>query len=68
MSDDPEQGYLADGLTDELIGDLEKIEGIFVIPRNPAFTYKGKSVKIQDVAKKLNTLVEIIKEISYQAL
>ena len=43
LSDDPEQGYLADGLTDELIGDLAKIKDIFVISRNSAFTYKGKT-------------------------
>jgi len=54
LSDDPEQGYLADGLTDELIGDLAKIEDIFVISRNSAFTYKGKDFKIPEVAKELN--------------
>jgi len=54
MSNDPEQEYFSDGLTDELIGDLAKISGILVISRNSAFTYKGKQVKISQVAKELN--------------
>ena len=54
LSDDPEQGYLADGLTDELIGDLANIKDILVISRNSTFTYKGKEIKIPDVAKELN--------------
>ncbi len=54
MSNDPEQEYFSDGMTDELIGDLAKIEDIFVISRNSAFTYKGKSTKVQQIAKELN--------------
>jgi TolB-like protein len=54
MSNDPEQEYFADGMTDELIGDLAKIKDIFVISRNSAFTYKGKSIKVQEVANDLN--------------
>lgn len=54
MSGDPEQEYFSDGLTDELIGDLAKISGILVISRNSAFTYKGKQVKISQIAKELN--------------
>ena len=54
MSGDPEQEYFSDGMTDELIGDLAKIKDIFVISRNSAFTYKGKSVKIQQIAEELN--------------
>jgi adenylate cyclase len=54
MSGDPEQEYFSDGLTDELIGDLAKISGILVISRNSAFTYKGKRVKISQIAKELN--------------
>ena len=54
ISNDPEQEYFSDGLTDELIGDLAKISGILVISRNSAFTYKGKQVKISQVAKELN--------------
>jgi adenylate cyclase len=54
MSNDPEQEYFSDGMTDELIGDLAKIKDIFVISRNSAFTYKGKSIKVQQIAKELN--------------
>jgi adenylate cyclase len=54
MSDDPEQEYFSDGMTDELIGDLAKIKDILVISRNSAFTYKGKTVKAQQIAKELN--------------
>jgi TolB-like protein len=54
MSGDPEQEYFSDGLTDELIGDLAKISGILVISRNSAFTYKGKQVKIAQIARELN--------------
>ncbi|MCP3928973.1 MAG: hypothetical protein GY705_07725 [Bacteroidetes bacterium] len=64
MSGDPEQGYLSDGLTDELIGDLAKIKDIFVISRNSAFTYKGKTIKIKQVAKELN--VRYVLEGSFQ--
>jgi len=54
MSNDPEQEYFSDGMTDELISDLAKIKNIFVISRNSAFTYKGKAVKVQQIAKELN--------------
>ena len=54
MSNDPKQEYFSDGMTDELISDLAKIKDILVISRNSAFTYKGKSIKIQQVAQDLN--------------
>jgi adenylate cyclase len=50
---DPEQEYFADGMTDDLITDLSKLSGLFVISRNSAFTYKGKSVNVPDVAREL---------------
>jgi len=50
LSGDPEQEYFSDGMTDDLITDLSKISGLLVIARNSVFTYKGKSVKIQQVA------------------
>jgi TolB-like protein len=54
LSDDPKQEYFADGMTDELITDLSKISGLRVISRNSSFTYKGKTVKVQQVADELN--------------
>ncbi len=53
LSGDPEQEYFADGMTDDLITDLSKISGLFVIARNSTFTYKGKPVKVQRVAEEL---------------
>ena len=53
LSDNPEQGYFADGLTDDLITDLSKVPGLFVIARNSTFTYKGKPTKVQQVAEEL---------------
>ena len=42
LSDDKEQGYLADGITEDLTTELARIPDLFVISRNAAFTYKGK--------------------------
>ncbi|MCP4011065.1 MAG: tetratricopeptide repeat protein [Proteobacteria bacterium] len=53
MSSDVEQEYFVDGMTEDLITDLSKISGLFVISRNSVFTYKGKSVKVRQVAKEL---------------
>jgi TolB-like protein/class 3 adenylate cyclase/Flp pilus assembly protein TadD len=53
LSDDPSQEYFADGMTEDLITDLSKISGLFVIARNSAFTYKGKAVKVEQVAEEL---------------
>jgi TolB-like protein len=53
MSGDPEQEYFADGMAEDLITDLSKISGLFVISRNSAFTYKGRAVKVRQVAEEL---------------
>jgi len=53
MSGDPEQEYFSDGITEDIITDLSKVSGLFVVARNTAFTYKGKPVKVQEVAKDL---------------
>ena len=53
MSGDPEQEYFSDGITEDIITDLSKVSALFVVARNTAFTYKGKSVKVQEVAKEL---------------
>ena len=53
MSDDPNQEYFVDGMTEDLITDLAKIESLFVIARNTVFTYKGNSVAVPDVAREL---------------
>ena len=53
MSEDPKQEYFSDGMTEDLITDLSKISGLFVIARNSTFTYKGKVVKVKQVAEEL---------------
>lgn len=53
LSDDPEQGYFADGLTDDITTDLSRISGSFVISHSTAFTYKGKSIDAKVVAREL---------------
>ena len=53
MSGDPEQEYFADGMTEDLITDLSKVSGLFVIARNSSFTYKGKSVDVKQIAREL---------------
>jgi TolB-like protein/class 3 adenylate cyclase len=53
LSGDSEQDYFSDGMTDDLITDLSKISGLFVMARNSTFFYKGKSFKIKQVAEEL---------------
>jgi adenylate cyclase len=53
MSHDREQEYFSDGITDDLITDLSRLSGLFVIARESTFTYKGKAVKLQDVGREL---------------
>src|SRR5262245_37288034 len=53
MSDDPKQEYFADGMTDDLITELSKLSGLFVISRNSSFAYKGRSVPMQQVSQEL---------------
>jgi len=50
---DPEQEYFSDGITEEIITTLSKVPHLFIIARNSVFTYKGKSVKVQQVGKEL---------------
>ena len=53
MSADPQQDYFADGMTEDLITDLAKVSGLFVISRNSTFVYKGKDVEPAAVAGEL---------------
>jgi adenylate cyclase len=53
MSGDPEQEYFSDGITEDIITDLSKISGLFVVARNTTFTYKGKPVNVQQVSQDL---------------
>lgn len=53
LSNDPNQDYFADGMTDDLITDLSQISGLFVISSNSAFSYKGKTIDPRQVAAEL---------------
>jgi len=53
ISADKEQEYFSDGITEDIITDLSKISGLFVVARNSTFTYKGQPVKIRQVAEDL---------------
>jgi TolB-like protein/class 3 adenylate cyclase len=53
LSDDPEQQYFADGITEDLTTDLSRISGSFVISRNTAFTYRNKSVDTKRIGCEL---------------
>jgi hypothetical protein len=54
LSGDPEQDYFVDGVTESLTTDLSRISGSFVIDRNSAFSYKGKTIDAQHVGRELN--------------
>ncbi len=53
MSGDPEQEYFSDGITEDIITELSKISGLFVIARHSSFTYKEKSVTVKQVGQDL---------------
>jgi adenylate cyclase len=53
LSNDPEQEYFADGITDDLTTDLSRISDIFVIARTTAFTYKGKPADARKIGREL---------------
>ncbi len=53
MSADPEQDYFGDGIAEEIITDLARCSGLFVIARNSSFTYKNKPVDIREVGRTL---------------
>ena len=53
MSLDPEQEYFSDGITEEIITGISKVPHLFVIARTSTFTYKGKSVTVQQVGREL---------------
>ena len=54
LSDDPEQEYFSDGLTDQIITALSKVPKLFVIARDSVFSLKGKPIKFNQVAEELS--------------
>lgn len=53
VSNDPEQEYFSDGITEDIITDLSKVSGLSVISRNTVFTLKGKALNLEETAKNL---------------
>ena len=53
LSDDPNQEYFSDGITNDIITDLSRFSNLFVIASNSVFTYKGKPVNVKDVGRDL---------------
>ncbi len=52
-SGDPEQEYFSDGISEDIITDLSKVPGLLVIARNSSFSFKGKSISLNEVGKEL---------------
>jgi len=53
MSNDADQEYFADGISEDIITDLSKVSALSVTSRNTAFTFKGKHVDLKQVARQL---------------
>jgi adenylate cyclase len=53
ISDDPQQEYFSDGISEDIITDLSKVSALSVTARNNAFTFKGKAIRIAEVAREL---------------
>ncbi|MGH6939536.1 BTAD domain-containing putative transcriptional regulator [Hypericibacter sp.] len=53
LSGDPEQQYFSDGVTEDIIIELSRFRTLFVIARNSSFAFKGRSLKVQEIAREL---------------
>jgi len=53
LNGDPQQEYFSDGMSDQLINNLSRLPGLFVIARNSSFAYKGKPIKESEIGKEL---------------
>jgi TolB-like protein len=53
LSGDPEQQYFSDGITEDIAIELSRFRSLFVIARNSSFAFKGRSMKVQDIAREL---------------
>jgi len=54
MSADPDNEYFSDGITEEIINALTKVQELKVIARTSSFSYKGKNIDIREIAKQLS--------------
>ena len=53
LSDDPQQVFFADGIAEDLLTDISRLSGVFVIARNSSFAYRGKAADARVVAREL---------------
>ena len=53
LSGDSQQEYFSDGISDQLINELSRLSGLLVIARNSSFSYKGQTIKEQDLGREL---------------
>ena len=53
LSGDNDQEYFADGITEDIITDISKVSGLFVVAGNSSFTYKGKDIEVRKIAEDL---------------
>ena len=53
LSDDPEQAYFSEGISEDLITALSKLRWFYVVARNSSFAYKGKSVHLKQIGEEL---------------
>lgn len=53
LSNDPEQEYFSDGMAEDLITDISKVSGIFVVARNSSFAFKGQTTDVKEIARRL---------------
>ena len=53
MSGDAEQEYFSDGISEDITTDLSRVSALAVVARNTAFTFKGRSVNVCDIAREL---------------
>ena len=54
MSGEQEQDYFADGIAEDILTELSRFRNLFVIARNSSFSFKGKGLSVQDIARELN--------------
>lgn len=53
LSNDPEQEFFSDGITEDIITDMSNVSGVFVLSRNTVFAYKGRAQNLERIAREL---------------
>ena len=53
MSNDPEQEYFAEGISEDIITELSRFRSLFVIARNSSFAFKGRATEAREIGRKL---------------